>query len=271
MIHQMKLREEAFHAIKEGRKDIELRLYDKKRKAMWLGDYIAFSSEERGEVIYAIIKGMHRFPDFASLYAAFPKERLGYAADAIASPDDMQAYYSIEEQQAHKVVGIEIALQSAPHETVDIHSKGDYPANVLSNFYPHAFTFDGVFCASMEGFLQSLKYKNKEKQKRVASLVGKEAKAAGEGKWLHRFTGRLFWQGKVIHRYKKEYAHFLSRAYEAMFEQNKDELETALWCTEKRNITHSIGKKKRFSTILTEKEFVDVIYALRVSLTKFYS
>ena len=44
--------------------------------------------------------------------------------------------------------------------TIDIWSGGTYPANVLSNFYPNAFVFDGVECSSMEGLLQSLKTKN---------------------------------------------------------------------------------------------------------------
>ena len=50
---------------------------------------------------------------------------------------------------------------------MDIHSKGKYPANALSNFAPHLFILDGVECCSMEGFLQSLKFKNPEVQKPV--------------------------------------------------------------------------------------------------------
>ena len=35
---------------------------------------------------------------------------------------------------------------------IDVYSKGEYPADALSNFYPHAFVIDGIQCASMEGF-----------------------------------------------------------------------------------------------------------------------
>ena len=56
-------------------------------------------------------------------------------------------------------------------KTIDIHSKGDYPANVLSNFYPNEFELDGVRCASMEGFLQSLKFKNPKKQEMAKPRV----------------------------------------------------------------------------------------------------
>lgn len=60
--------------------------------------------------------------------------------------------------------------------TIDVFSSGAYPANVLSNFYPNAFVFDGVPCASMEGLLQSLKTKDPTLQRKVCGSVGKEAK-----------------------------------------------------------------------------------------------
>ena len=45
-------------------------------------------------------------------------------------------------------------------KAVDIWSTKPYPANVLSNLHPNAFEIDGIKCASMEGFLQSLKKKD---------------------------------------------------------------------------------------------------------------
>lgn len=59
---------------------------------------------------------------------------------------------------------------------IDIHSQGAYPSDALSNFAAHEFMVDGIPCASMEGFLQSLKFMRKPKQKRICRLVGKEAK-----------------------------------------------------------------------------------------------
>lgn len=41
---------------------------------------------------------------------------------------------------------------------MDIGSGTGYPSAALSNFAPHSFVIDGVECASMEGFLQSLKF-----------------------------------------------------------------------------------------------------------------
>ena len=47
---------------------------------------------------------------------------------------------------------------------MDIGSGTGYPSANLSNFHPHAFTIDGITCASMEGFLQSLKFENPDMQ-----------------------------------------------------------------------------------------------------------
>ena len=48
---------------------------------------------------------------------------------------------------------------------MDIGSGTGYPSAALSNFAPHSFVIDGVECASMEGFLQSLKFQDPEMQK----------------------------------------------------------------------------------------------------------
>lgn len=50
---------------------------------------------------------------------------------------------------------------------IDICSKGDYPACEFSNFTEHHFVLDEVEIKSMEGFLQSLKYKSPQLQKKV--------------------------------------------------------------------------------------------------------
>lgn len=63
---------------------------------------------------------------------------------------------------------------------MDIGSNNKYPANSLSNFAPHHFVFDDVQCNSMEGFLQSLKFKDPETQKHVCLKV--EIKAKGKGR-----------------------------------------------------------------------------------------
>lgn len=65
---------------------------------------------------------------------------------------------------------------------MDIGSGSSYPSCALSNFAPHKFIYDGVECASMEGFLQSLKFSSPEMQAHVCTLVGKSAKFKGKKK-----------------------------------------------------------------------------------------
>ena len=59
-------------------------------------------------------------------------------------------------------------------KAVDIWSnakQGD-PGRVLSNLCSNGFRFDGMVCGSMEGFLQSLKQKDKDKQRQICSMKG---------------------------------------------------------------------------------------------------
>ncbi len=40
-------------------------------------------------------------------------------------------------------------------KVIDIYSKGEYPVNVLSNFYPNEFEIDGIKCAGASGTRQT--------------------------------------------------------------------------------------------------------------------
>lgn len=145
--------------------------------------------------------------------------------------------------------------------TIDIHSKGEYPANELSNFFPHEFIIDEVFCAGMEGFLQSLKFKNKEKQKSICALYGKSAKNKGKRKFLWKLTGILYWQGKKIPRNGKEYQDLLNRVYS---ELNKNQrFKKALDAADGAELVHSCGKDNPKKTILTVSEFISHLENLR--------
>lgn len=147
---------------------------------------------------------------------------------------------------------------------MDIASGAAYPANALSNFAPHPFEIDGVRCASMEGFLQSLKAKEPDIQKHICSLVGRAAKSAGHNRnWQSR--GTVYWQGKAICRYGDEYQQLLDRAYRALFEQNEG-FRNALRASKGATLTHRMGKRKQTETILTTWEFCRRLTKLRDEL-----
>ena len=101
---------------------------------------------------------------------------------------------------------------------MDIGSGKGYPSSSLSNFAPHPFVMDGVQCASMEGFLQSLKFESVEMQEHVCTLVGKAAKFKGKKKkWWQK--QELYWRGKVYKRDSQEYQRLLNRAYNSLYEK----------------------------------------------------
>ena len=111
MLHQMNLHPEPFDRIESGRKTIELRLYDEKRRQIGVGDTIRFTcTTDPAHTLTATVTALHRFPDFAALYAALPLERCGYLPEEMttAAPEDMNLYYTAEQQARYGVVGIEI-------------------------------------------------------------------------------------------------------------------------------------------------------------------
>ena len=115
MTHYMKLNPKPFSMIAEGRKTIELRLYDEKRQGISLGDTIVFkNNENENEVISCTVKGLHIFPRFDLLYKSLPLDKCGYLPEEIeaASPGDMELYYPEDEQKKYGVVGIELELDN---------------------------------------------------------------------------------------------------------------------------------------------------------------
>lgn len=148
---------------------------------------------------------------------------------------------------------------------MDIRSGCGYPGSQLSNFAPHEFVIDGVVCQSMEGFLQSLKFKDIEIQKYVCTLVGIKAKNKGRNKkWWQ--TQTLWWQGNQMKRNSLEYADLLDRAYLALSKNNS--FRTALLKTGDAVLSHSIGKNKESETVLTEREFCSRLMWLRNLINK---
>jgi len=148
-------------------------------------------------------------------------------------------------------------------EIIDIYSKSeDGVSRELSNFTAHAFTFDGVECASMEGFLQALKYVCPKKQREICKLTGKTAKVAGDGKILWKLMHEAFWQGKRYDRLSPEYRELIFRAYRAMYEQSES-FRAAIDASRGAKLCHSIGEPNPKKTILTEREFICMLYRLR--------
>lgn len=113
MKHVMNLHCGPFEMIRSGRKTIELRLYDEKRRLISIGDEIKFVSSSDSAISFNCrVIALHKFDSFEDLYDSLPLLQCGYTENDIltASPNDMDVYYSKEKQKEYGVIGIEIEL-----------------------------------------------------------------------------------------------------------------------------------------------------------------
>lgn len=147
---------------------------------------------------------------------------------------------------------------------MDIGSKKSGPAGKLSNFTPRPFVFRGIECNSMEGLLQSFKFKDPEMQKYCCTLVGLKAKKFGSKKKWQK-TQTLWWQGKPIDRHSEEYQQLLDEAFETLYTTNEKAKQTLL-ATGNATLTHKIGRTNPSETILTQKEFCSRLMKIRDKL-----
>ena len=106
MTHKMKLVDFAFRAIKNGEKDIEVRLNDEKRQLINIGDVIEFHHIDTDEIIRVRVVNLYKYDSFKELFEAFEHERFGLKESDNANI--MNSFYSPEEQEKYGALGIEI-------------------------------------------------------------------------------------------------------------------------------------------------------------------
>lgn len=140
--------------------------------------------------------------------------------------------------------------------TVNINSKSEFPINILSNSSNNSFMLDGLNIKCMDSFLQSLKFKNTDKQKKICFLTAKEAEKAGKHHNFWRLSKMLYWNGKRINRYSKDYTELITRAYDTMAESNPEFVKILL-STEYKILADSELEDSKRKTLLTENEFTE--------------
>jgi len=110
MLHTMKLQPFLFDKIKEGKKIIEVRLYDEKRRDIKIGDVIEFKKEpKQTETIKAEVTGLLNYKTFTDLANAFPASYFGHPdkEDLLKS---IYTFYTKEQEEKYTVLGIKIKL-----------------------------------------------------------------------------------------------------------------------------------------------------------------
>lgn len=111
--HKLTLRPLPFCQIKNGKKIYELRLYDERRRMIRPFDILEFRNTETNEILVVKVISLHIFHSFDELFQYFPHVTLGYEPNEVATPKDMEQYYSKAQQEAHHVVAIKIALMTS--------------------------------------------------------------------------------------------------------------------------------------------------------------
>ena len=110
MIHKMNLWNDCFEAINEGWKTIEMRLNDEKRSLIIVNDVIEFTNITTNETMSCLVLKLYHYKTFDELYKNHSKLSIGYKENKIANPDDMLAYYSLDDINKYGVLGIELKV-----------------------------------------------------------------------------------------------------------------------------------------------------------------
>ena len=106
----MKLQPFPFSKIQEGKKNIEVRLYDEKRREIKIGDTILFKKEpEQTEIVITEVVGLLNYRTFSDLINDFPATMFGHP-DAQDLSNSIYKYYTKEQEQEYTVLGIKIRL-----------------------------------------------------------------------------------------------------------------------------------------------------------------
>ena len=106
IVHQMKLGNDSFEAIKNKTKTIEMRLNDEKRSNIKIGDIIEFTNTMTLEKLKVKVDNIYKYANFEELYKHHDKISIGYKKEEIANPKDMLMYYKKENVEKYGVLGI---------------------------------------------------------------------------------------------------------------------------------------------------------------------
>ena len=102
------LHSDVFDIVKNGKKDIEVRINDEKRRLLKVGDTLVFLRRPNDdEEIRAKVVGLEYYDYFENLVDYYDMERIylsGYTKEQYLN--EMMRFYTIEEQEKNGVVAI---------------------------------------------------------------------------------------------------------------------------------------------------------------------
>ena len=112
MKHILKLQPRYYESMKNGVKQIELRLFEEKRKNIKIGDEIEFKKEpDLNESFIARVKAILLYENFESLIDDYPIEILSdLNTNKKELVEELNKFYSKQKQEQYNVVGIRVEL-----------------------------------------------------------------------------------------------------------------------------------------------------------------
>ncbi len=153
--------------------------------------------------------------------------------------------------------------------TFNIHSKSrDETARLLSNFANRPFEIDGAWMASVEGFVQGIKFEPDDNLRyRAFASAGSYAKkfgAAGNVSiiWLIKPVRTRGYATCMVAYGSIDHHSAIDRAIEEKFLQNPDCME-ALFSTKGLILTHTTGEPESPHTSLPAKLFCKILTRIR--------
>lgn len=112
MNFEMKLADAPFDLISSGKKTVEVRLYDEKRKQISVGDTIEFFRlNGKGGSVKARVVALYNFDSFKALFESALYTKTGSGELSVAdAAESMYKYYTKEQENHYGVLGMEITL-----------------------------------------------------------------------------------------------------------------------------------------------------------------
>ena len=108
--HQMKLTTAPYNNIASGKKVIESRLFDEKRKQISIGDILEFSENDVPKnTVRAVVTGLLRYKTFKELFADHEPMLFGEESRDFLL-NQIKQFYSDEDELKYGVIGIRLQL-----------------------------------------------------------------------------------------------------------------------------------------------------------------
>ncbi len=151
--------------------------------------------------------------------------------------------------------GVNVTTINAAYKSDDARGRA------MSNLSHHPFVLDGVWCGSVEGFIQGVKFApNDPRRNETLRLQGIPA-------WKMRVHAKgefVWWNGEQIPYRSAKHTELIRRAIEAKFAQNPDALE-ALNATRGLTIIHETGQPESPTTTLPAVTYCAILTTIRDS------